>query len=144
MGRRIGVIAGSGEFPYCVCEEAQNLGFSCVVAGIKGVDDDGDGSVDEGNAKDDDEDGSFEEDPLNPIVYLFDSNAGTLSEWIPHTSETKTLSNRVTLFQAVQEAPQRILITLTLTNDEGQSITFEEHVCPRNVFQKTGHRLSPE
>lgn len=36
MGRRIGIIAGSGEFPYCVCEEAQNLGFSCVVAGIKG------------------------------------------------------------------------------------------------------------
>ena len=36
MGRRIGVIAGSGEFPYYVCEEAQNLGFSCVVAGIKG------------------------------------------------------------------------------------------------------------
>jgi DUF1009 family protein len=36
MGRRLGVIAGSGEFPYCVCEEAQNRGYSCVVAGIKG------------------------------------------------------------------------------------------------------------
>lgn len=36
MERRIGVIAGSGEFPHHVCEEAQNSGFSCVVAGIKG------------------------------------------------------------------------------------------------------------
>ena len=35
MGRRIGVIAGSGEFPFLLLAEAQKMGYSCVVAGIK-------------------------------------------------------------------------------------------------------------
>lgn len=35
MGRQIGIIAGSGEFPSLVLEEAQKLGYSCVVAGIR-------------------------------------------------------------------------------------------------------------
>ncbi len=36
MGRRLGIIAGSGEFPLLLLEEAQRLGYSCAVAGIKG------------------------------------------------------------------------------------------------------------
>jgi DUF1009 family protein len=36
MGRRIGIIAGSGEFPFVVLDEAQKLGYSSVVAGIRG------------------------------------------------------------------------------------------------------------
>jgi len=36
MGQRLGVIAGSGEFPVHVCQEAQGMGYICVVAGIKG------------------------------------------------------------------------------------------------------------
>jgi DUF1009 family protein len=36
MEGRLGIIAGSGDFPFYVCEEAQNLGYSCVVAGIRG------------------------------------------------------------------------------------------------------------
>jgi DUF1009 family protein len=36
MGRRLGVIAGSGEFPIHLYGEARNLGYDCVVAGIKG------------------------------------------------------------------------------------------------------------
>lgn len=36
MGRRLGVIAGSGEFPIHVCQEAHRMGDACVVAGIKG------------------------------------------------------------------------------------------------------------
>lgn len=36
MERRLGVIAGSGDFPFYVCEKAQNLGYSCVVAGVRG------------------------------------------------------------------------------------------------------------
>lgn len=36
MGRRIGIIAGSGEFPLLVLSEAQKLGYSPVVAGIDG------------------------------------------------------------------------------------------------------------
>jgi DUF1009 family protein len=40
MGRRLGVIAGSGRFPVHVCQEAKIRGDSCVVAGIKGEADD--------------------------------------------------------------------------------------------------------
>jgi DUF1009 family protein len=36
MEQRLGVIAGSGSFPIHVCREAQDKGFRCVVAGIKG------------------------------------------------------------------------------------------------------------
>lgn len=36
MEPRLGVIAGAGEFPNHVCREAQNKGYLCVVAGIKG------------------------------------------------------------------------------------------------------------
>jgi DUF1009 family protein len=35
MGRRIGIIAGSGEFPFLLLAEAQKMGYSCAVAGIK-------------------------------------------------------------------------------------------------------------
>jgi len=109
--------------------------------GISGIDDDGDGSVDEGNAKDDDEDGSFEEDPLNPVIYKYDSGSGTLEEIIPHLATTVTLSSRVTGFQATLENSALVLITLTLTNSLGESVTFIEHVHPRNVLQKTGKRV---
>jgi DUF1009 family protein len=36
MGQRIGIIAGSGEFPFVVLHEAQKSGYFSVVAGIKG------------------------------------------------------------------------------------------------------------
>lgn len=35
MGRRIGIIAGSGKFPFLLLAEAQKMGYSCIVAGIK-------------------------------------------------------------------------------------------------------------
>lgn len=35
MEERLGVIAGSGRFPFLVCEEAQKQGYFCVVAGIR-------------------------------------------------------------------------------------------------------------
>lgn len=109
--------------------------------GIGGMDDDGDGSVDESIFKDDDEDGSFEEDPLNALVYLHDSGTNTLREWVPYTAQTVDLSTHVTSFAVTYEAPERILITLTLTGDQGESVTFSEYVCPRNTLQKTGKRV---
>ncbi len=36
MGRRIGIIAGSGEFPFVVLDEANRMGYSSVIAGIRG------------------------------------------------------------------------------------------------------------
>jgi DUF1009 family protein len=36
MRRKLGVIAGSGELPFFIYQEAQQMGNTCVVAGIKG------------------------------------------------------------------------------------------------------------
>lgn len=36
MEHRLGIIAGSGEFPVFVLTEAQKRGYSCVIAGIRG------------------------------------------------------------------------------------------------------------
>ena len=54
-------------------------GDSCP--GICGGGDDGDGSVDEGLSDDDDEDGSSDEDWLDPVVFYLES--GTLKERTP-------------------------------------------------------------
>jgi len=50
-------------------------------AGLAGVDDDGNGTIDEAVAADDDEDGSVDEDWYNPLVFYLDN--GTLKERIP-------------------------------------------------------------
>jgi hypothetical protein len=110
-------------------------------AGIKGVDDDGDGQVDEGTIYDNDEDGTEKEDLLNPVIYQFDNAAHTLTESLPYTDASATLSDRVTLFQVTREAPQRILIELTLTGENGERIAFYEHVYLQNTLQRTGKRV---
>ena len=115
-------------------------------AGLVGMDDDGDGSTDEGVSGDDDEDGSAGEDPLDPILYTYDSVEGTLSEVYPSSNQTIVLSRNVVSFQAVYVAPDasrdpRISITLTLALSDGESVTFTEQVFPRNVVQKWGRRV---
>lgn len=109
--------------------------------GIAGMDDDGDGQVDEGHQGDDDEDDSLAETGLVPVLYIYNSGTATLTESVPYTGESVDLSTHVTQFQVTYEAPERILITLTLTGDEGESITFTEYVYPRNTLQKTGKRV---
>ena len=109
--------------------------------GISGMDDDGDGSVDEGNFKDNDEDGSFNEDGLNPLIYKYNSGSNTLEEIIPHLDESIILSERVTGFQVELESRALVLITMTLTGESGETVTFTEHVYARNGLQKTGKRV---
>jgi len=89
--------------------------------GIKGMDDDGDGQVDEHVIGDDDEDGSQDEDNFNYIIYSYDNATNRLTESIPFTGESTILSSQVTFFQVTREAPQRILIELTLTGDDDSS-----------------------
>ncbi len=36
MGKRLGIIAGSGEAPFFICKEVQKLGYFSLVAGIEG------------------------------------------------------------------------------------------------------------
>lgn len=109
--------------------------------GIAGIDDDGDGEIDEGSAWDDDEDGHYAETGLFPVLYRFDSGTNTLQESIPKLGETTELSQHITFFQVTYEAPERIRIELTLTGDEGESISFAEYAYPRNTLQKTGKRV---
>ncbi len=51
--------------------------------GVAGVDDDGDGLVDEGSAADDDEDGRVDEDGWDVLVFYFDPASGTLHQRTP-------------------------------------------------------------
>jgi hypothetical protein len=108
---------------------------------IAGMDDDGDGTVDEGSALDDDEDGVEDEDPLNPVIYSRDGGTDTLQQTSLYDGKTSVLSTRVTAFQADWEAPDRILITMTITADDGRSVTFSEYVCPENTYQRLGKRV---
>jgi prepilin-type N-terminal cleavage/methylation domain-containing protein len=110
---------------------------------IAGMDDDGDGTVDEDAAemRDQDEDGTHNEDGLDPLIYSWNSATSTLTSSMPNAGASVDLSTHVTLFQVTYEAPERILIALTLTGDDGESLTFNEYVCPRNTFQKIGKRV---
>ena len=110
-------------------------------ANVAGMDDDADGSVDEGDTRDDDEDGVVNEDSLNPLIYFYDSGTNTLTESIPSMGESTDLSTNVTFFQVTYEAPQRILIELTLTGDDDSTIQFSEYVYIENTFQKLGKRV---
>jgi prepilin-type N-terminal cleavage/methylation domain-containing protein len=110
-------------------------------SGVKGMDDDGDGTIDEGNANDDDEDGQQDEDPLNEVVYLYDSGTSTLTESFPSTGESTVLSTRVNLFQAKFTSPGLIDIKLQLQGDNNEIIEFKEFAYARNTFQKTGKRV---
>jgi len=124
-----------------VDEDFTNDASNDAKAGIQGMDDDGDGSVDEGNVKDDDEDGFFEEDPLNPLVYFLESGTSTFKVKEASSGQVTILSTQVSTFQATWEAPDRILITLTLTGDDGTSVTFEEYVYVENTYQRIGKRV---
>jgi hypothetical protein len=119
--------------------------------GILGIDDDGDGQVDEGPAaavSDDDEDGFKDEEDVLFAVYSYDSSINTLTEihsdpnmGIYNPAPKVVLSDHVTNFEAFFEAPERIRITLELTGDEGESVTFVEYVYPRNTHQINGKRV---
>jgi len=110
-------------------------------SGIAGMDDDGDGLVDEEEQGDDDEDGVIDEDSFNETIYTYDNASNTLTESMPYTGESVVLSTHATFFQVTYEAPERILIELTLSGDKGESVQFAEYVYPRNTFQKTGKRV---
>jgi prepilin-type N-terminal cleavage/methylation domain-containing protein len=109
--------------------------------GIKGMDDDGDGTVDEGHENDDDEDGQQDEDPLNEVIYSYNDVTRTLTESIPHTSETTVLSTNVLNFLVKYETSGAVSIKLNLIGADGEVIDFDEFVYPRNLLQKTGKRV---
>ena len=133
-----------------VDEEVQSDYDINGVPGISHMDDDGDNLVDEAPHKpaDDDEDGVVNEEDILFTVYLYDSVAKTLTEIQSHPfngiyapAPRVVLSDHVTSFEAFFDAAERIRITMTLTGDDGESVTFREYVHPRNCLQKMGKRV---
>ncbi len=115
-------------------------------AGIWTIDDDGDSLTDEGAMEDDDEDGNDNEDPQNPIIYSYDATAHALIETFLETSAVGTLCTNVTDFKtyyyrAGLSNDTRIRISLTITPDDGEAVTFTEYVYPENIVQKCGKRV---
>ncbi len=128
---------GDGNIDEDVQHDANADGFP----GIAGMDDNGDGQVDNGfDTTDDDEDGQRDEDLLGETVYWIPSGT-TLREDHQYSGENRTLSEYATAFQVTYESPERILIELTLTGKDGESVTLSEYVCPRNRLQKLGKRV---
>ncbi|MGD8894049.1 MAG: prepilin-type N-terminal cleavage/methylation domain-containing protein [Desulfobacterales bacterium] len=134
---------GDGNIDEDVNHDANDDG----VQGIAGIDENGDGLVDNGgSSSDDDEDGVDNEDSINPVMYTFESGTNTLTESLPSTGESVVLSSRVSQFQATYYAPDanhgpRVQIALTLTGDDGESVQFVEYAYPENLLQKTGKRV---
>ena len=110
-------------------------------SGMAGIDDDGDGLVDEGDKKNDDEDDAINEDNFNETLYTYDSATHTLTESVPYTGESIVLSTHVNLFEAKYLAPGIIKIKLKLQGDDGEIVMFNETAFSRNTFQKTGKRV---
>lgn len=106
-------------------------------------DDDGDGSVDEGNINDDDEDGLVDEDPIDPLIFYVKS--GALYEkkilWDPTTSSNditdKKLIDNVTQFRVERlrglNGKTLLKIKIELSAGRGNSVVLESEVYPRMV-----------
>ena len=114
------------------------------VAGIIGIDDDNDGTIDEGLWGDDDEDGTLDEDGTNEILYWVTGNQ--LMESHHWDGQQFVLSTHATAFTATYDPPDathgpRIQILLTLTGDDGESISFSEYVYIENAIQRIGKRV---
>ena len=101
--------------------------------GLAGVDDDGDGSTDEGDKNDDDEDGVKNEDWLDPVVYYL--NGTDLVERVPAIDPIdgtdyleSVISNRVSSFQVtrlpVASASPLVQVILELSASSGETYSL--------------------
>lgn len=108
--------------------------------GIAGVDDDGDGTVDEGGAMDDDEDGMSNEDGYDFQTYRL--VAARILELTNPDGSKDTLATNVSAFTAnyaTAPATNAVQIQVSLTIDDGQtSVSLTEWVIPRNLSQLNG------
>ncbi|MCB1753922.1 MAG: prepilin-type N-terminal cleavage/methylation domain-containing protein [Gammaproteobacteria bacterium] len=108
-------------------------------SGISGVDDDGDGAFDEGNQKDDDEDGLSDEDWLDPVVFYL--NGTDLIERTPAINPVdgndfieNVIADHVSAFTVTRhgvgyQLNPLLTIDLTLTADDGESISLSATVA---------------
>lgn len=102
--------------------------------GLAGIDDDGDGSIDEGDKNDDDEDGVKNEDWLDPVVFYL--SGSDLIERTPAINPAdgtdyleNVIANQVSHFQ-VSRLPLAsgtatlVSIQLTITANDGESFSL--------------------
>ena len=117
---------------------------------IAHIDDDGDGQVDEVPNKpaDDDEDGLIDEEEILFAVYSYNASAKTLTEihsdpynGINTPAPRVVLSDHVTSFEVEYVEPTDVRVRLEITGDDGGTVVFEQHVCPRNALQRIGKRV---
>ena len=81
-----------------------------------------------------------DEDPL--AVFEFRVSGGTtFTESHPAGGRSTDLSHHVTFFRVERPVPEEILIVMEFTGADGETVRFEERVCARNVYQKTGKRV---
>jgi type II secretory pathway pseudopilin PulG len=114
--------------------------------GIRGMDDDEDGTIDEGASADDDEDGTADEDGRAIIYYQFEPDTNTLWEHFDGSEVWNDVATHVTDFTVTDEPAdgthaRRISVSLTLTNQAGENMVFFEYAYPRNEEQRTGKRV---
>lgn len=119
-----------------------------AAAGVRYMDDDGDGAVDEGGKEDDDEDGSKDEDPLNPRIFDWNNKTNTLYE-VTQSGKvfaSAPLCENVTSFEVIYRPEDwsyrtTLVIRMTVTGSDGRAYTFDETVYPRNTDQHYGKRV---
>lgn len=133
----------------CIDEDLDHDMNKDGLPGIRYMDDNGNGVVDDGKGKeDDDEDGSENEDPFNARWYQWDSNTGVLWEYTQNRKVTDSapLCENVTHFLARYQKSgwsmrTTLIIQMTVTGADGRAHTFDEYVHPRNVEQHFGKRV---
>lgn len=112
-------------------------------AGVKGIDDDGDGSIDNGGSTDNDEDGTVGEAPvppkngndwIDPVVYRV--SGGQLLERLPNLNPTsgadyaerviaeKVVSLEVTRIATGNRRTREVLVVLTLGDPAGETASW--------------------
>ena len=119
--------------------------------GLSGVDDDGDGHTDESaggghSEEDDDEDGYKNEDPLDPLFFVYSEGAGTLSSHLAG-GPSEVWSEEVTFFQVeylgLQGGSDPLYrVTLELTGSSGFRVRLATKVMHRNATQRYGQRIA--
>lgn len=101
------------------------------VPGIKGKDDDGDGSVDEGGygmRQDDDEDGLTNEDSIEYWLYYCDSNGNLMERY--STAQAEVLAEGVTTFEVTRREANTsgVELTLGITDSRGEETLLKTAV----------------
>ncbi len=113
-------------------------------SGLAGVDDDGDGSIDEGDKNDDDEDGEKNEDWLDPVVFYIIGtdliertpaiDAATGADYLENIIANQVSSFQVTRLPLSGGRKTLVTINLTLTANDGESFSISATIAEGDLL----------